>query len=486
MILAFHWRSMAGGDDHMKDLLDDEVLTLPQWLFILSCVAAAVLTFGLVRVDLYSPVSWAALTLLATGCVAIVRARTVFTAVAPLGALTALAALATWHIPRVIDQPFRFIADGEAAERLSIAVIPPAIVDFCTAAVIVGAAFGLVGYMFHRRSRFPGLWVSMGVAVPLAAFAVAFRRLRSLELDLAWAVFGIALASIGLVAATSVARAADYPGRETALGLYALGVMAAISLGASMSLNTTWLTVALAAQLPAAAWVQRRRAIKGLPVVMLLVAGLVLSRLVLLNFLPGPRLAIKADALWILYSYGVPAAAFALAAGLSWERGALHLSATLESGTVAILMALASLEIRYFVNGGTITGGEYSFLEASLNSIAWLTSGYCLYRRLRTSPRFVYLWGSRVLISLAAVQVVALQILTMNPLSNLISIGSFPVFNELFLAYAVPAMIALLLLREAVRQGHKTMGLLAVLAALMLVYIEVTFETRRLFHYPFP
>ena len=47
-------------------------------------------------------------------------------------------------------------------------------------------------------------------------------------------------------------------------------------------------------------------------------------------------------------------------------------------------------------------------------------------------------------------------------------------------------MIALLLLREAVRQGHKTMGLLAVLAALMLVYIEVTFETRRLFHYPFP
>ncbi len=99
-----------------------------------------------------------------------------------------------------------------------------------------------------------------------------------------------------------------------ALGLYAAGVIAFLSLAAAMSLREAWLTVALSLQLPLLALVYRRIAVRPLEVLAALVAGAVLVRLVLNYGVLDYPLSGVPLLNWVLYGYGLPALSFAGAA----------------------------------------------------------------------------------------------------------------------------------------------------------------------------
>ncbi|GGC56869.1 hypothetical protein GCM10011504_39000 [Siccirubricoccus deserti] len=189
----------------------------------------------------------------------------------------------------------------------------------------------------------------------------------------------------------------------------------------------------------------------------------------------------------LLAAYGVPAAGFALAAVLFGRRRDDALVAVLEAGALAFLAALVLLEIRHALAGGSLDpDGDWSFREAALD-VTGLALLATLARWLdqRLGGRQVLGWGWRLLLGLAAV--LSLRLVLDNPaFSDGAVLLRFPVFNELALAYAVPALLAALAARALARPGGMafdpllTRGLAGY--ALVAAFAWVTLTVRHRFH----
>src|SRR5205807_2034992 len=100
---------------------------------------------------------------------------------------------------------------------------------------------------------------------------------------------------------------------EIALACYAIGVLGGTIVAATFALGDAWLTVALSLHLPAMGWIDGRIRLKALRWLALGVAGIVLVRLVLNPYVVDYPLGPVPIVNWLLYGYGVPAAAFIVA-----------------------------------------------------------------------------------------------------------------------------------------------------------------------------
>jgi uncharacterized membrane protein len=183
----------------------------------------------------------------------------------------------------------------------------------------------------------------------------------------------------------------------------------------------------------------------------------------------------------VVYGYGVPALAFYVAAKLFRDAKTPLLLTMLQAGALLFAVLLLSFEIRLFV-AGSLDNLHYGLLEQSLHSIAWLAVGTALAVRHQLSANQVAFWGSRILLVLATAQVVVGQLIHANPFYTNVFVGDWPVFNTLFLAYAVPAAFAFFL---AYRFRNDTPIWPAGLAAMLgfaLVFFYLTTEVRHAFH----
>ena len=389
--------------------------------------------------------------------------------------------LATWHLPEIVTLPEQIILGGRALGTLPAPVLPPEFSMFAFVAAAVSLWFGGAGYYAASRSASPVHWASISTVVPILALSIAFWRLAESGAELAWTAGAMVLASVATLAAVRLRDCPDSDRLGQAVGVYALAVNAAISLGATMALENAWLTVALATQLPAAAWVHNRTGIPALRWVAFVIAATVGARLLLTHQLPGIEWGVPKNWVWILYGYGFPAVAFALAARWFRKSADDRLVLTLESGAIAIAVAMVSLEIRHLVGEIDWVPGRYSLVEQSLHSISWLVSGYALYRRCRIEQRVSTEWGAKILIGLAAVQIAISQVLISNPLRTGESIGIWPLFDVLALAYLVPALLAIAVYFEAKRQEHDRVRIGAGIAAGLLLFCFLTLEVRHVF-----
>ena len=331
--------------------------------------------------------------------------------------------------------------------------------------------------------RYRGVWAAVSAAAPVALLAVGFWRIQYFAIDLQWTVAGLGVAALLLRAAVQVARDRDRPGMPGALAAYAMGVVAALSLAMAMSLEQAWLTVALSLQIPALAAIHDRLPLAGLRRMTWIVAGIVMSRLVLNFQVFDYSVGILPGLGWTIYGYGLPCAGFWYAARRFHTHGDVALVRFLEAGALAFGVLLVSLQIRFWTEGD-IGAASYSFLERSLQTVAWLAIAYGLYLRSDGSGRDTFGWGWRLLGGVAAAQLVLLQILG-GPLWRPIAVGDYPVANLLLLAYGLPALFAALFFRVANSRrsgGDRHVATIAGILVLVLIFIEVSLEVRRAFH----
>ncbi len=144
---------------------------------------------------------------------------------------------------------------------------------------------------------------------------------------------------------------------------------------------------------------------------------------------------------------------------------------------------LISSQIRLFV-AGSLDSVHYSLLEQSLQSIAWLSIGTVLAIRHQRRSSVLTLYGSRVLLGLAALHIVFVQLYYSNPVLMQEFVGDYPVVNTLFLAYAVPAAFAFFL---AIRFQHQIPAWPALTSAILgfiLVFAYLSMEVRRAYQGP--
>ncbi len=281
----------------------------------------------------YMAAPMAALALLSLACLGAGLLRPEERWLAAMAAAADLLAAAAWQIPA------RALAAG-APGPLDRALDPllwlaPSASPLAQALWLVGALWAMAGTLAAWRAPRPGFWAGLAVAVPLAALAVGYRRLAGFALSppLAWTALVLAAGNLALAE-----RAARRPALRPAQAAYAVGVAGALALGAASVLEKGWLTLALAALLPAMGWValrlelpEMRRPARWLATIILIRAGLGLDP----DLLDTGRGMLAA-----MVSCGGPMLLMALAARLFRRQREDGLTALLDGGALLFWLLL--------------------------------------------------------------------------------------------------------------------------------------------------
>ena len=464
-------------------LLDWEGQAAPDRIAASAVLLVGVLLFALVRMDHYGGVSLAVTGIGIAGMLVAARREAAFDTFALAAAILVLAVLASWHLPKIIETHTWFwVLDGQDVGRAEGAILPPPLARFLGVSAIYALILGVGGFAALWGARRPALWGSVSAVTPVLVFTVAYWRIEGFALDLAWTGAALALGPPLLFAGERVQRYRDAPGMTGALGAYAVAVVAASSLALATALEQAWLTVALAIQLPAIAWIAAKLDLPVLRRVAFAIAAIVLARLTVNHHLLDYPMGGVPGLNWLIYGYGVPAVAFFTAARTFRRRSDDGLVTLLEAGALTFAVLLVSLEIRHLTSGGPLDAARYGFAERSVQAIGWLATAYALYVRWPADQRPVVEWGWRLLAGIALGQILLLQILLDNPVASAVPVGNWPFFNLLLLGFLVPAGFAVKFLSTARGRGDARVAHAAAVAALVLGFTWLNFEIRHAFH----
>lgn len=390
--------------------------------------------------------------------------------------------LATWYIPH--SSP----TDAEALAE--VATWGPVARDFLPAEfqtyAITGGLFGLLflagGFAGLWGARRPGFWATISTIMPLVIMTLIYWRIHNYAPNLGWAFTSMGLGALLMFLAERTAHYRDDPGMNAALGAYAVGVTTAVALGLSMLLENAWLTVALAAQLPAIAWIWKRLDVSGLRTTALILAGIVLARLLLNPYVLDYTISGSIPGVnWLLYGYGVPALAFYMARRLFDTGSENRLQNVLEAGALIFAFLLVTLELRSLMSATGSISGSYKFAEQAIQTINGMGFSLLLLRLEGRQRRAFYAWMRHGLMALLVVNIVfvggAEHLLNPN-----VRVGPWPIFNLLLLAYAIPGVLALFLYRAARDIGAARTMLVYGVGGLVLIFLWLNFEVRHAFH----
>lgn len=386
-----------------------EAPMVPRVVWAAAGIIAALLGLVVLAAD-HSVVAQGVLALFALGCMAFGRRDAAFDRVPWLAALVAVVIVAAWQAPEPGD--LAVLAGG------------------------LSVLFGLGGFALLKKGRRRWRWAALAAGAPVALLAAAYARLPAGLPELGWTALALVLAGLNLAAAARVAGRRHWLGMEAALAGFAVGVVAALALAATMALERAWLSVALALMLPGIGWVAWHTSITGLRRVALLVAAAVLVRLALNPQILDYPLG-QGPFNWLLYGYGVPAIAFWLAARRFRRTAADALVAVLDGGAILFTMLLISLQIHHLMNDGLGVAQPPTLAEISLHTMAWLGGSAVLCVVHHRGGGMVPLWAARVLALLGTASAVGFQAVLLNPVWNVTDTG----IGLLLLAYAAPALL---------------------------------------------
>ena len=389
-------------------------------------------------------------------------------------ALVVLAAMAAWHVPLLVEPALQTesLFPGD--------VLTPSAWRFLAWCGSFGAiAFAVGGALLWGAAR-PWRWAALGVVTPLALFAIGYWRVEDFTASMPWAAGALALGFAFVVLASLVARHREVDGMALALGVLAIGVTASVSFGFTTLLRAGWLSVALALQLPALAWIAARLRVPELRWAAGMIAGAIILRLLLNPWILDYDLGTTPIFNGLLYVYGVPALAFLAAAYMfAREGGRDWVVLVLEVGALAFGTFLVTAEIRHWSGGGSLDGRPGGLLELALHAAAWLAIALALYERAPLLDTPVVRWGWKILGVLGAVAAIGGSLIIGNPLDSREAVGAWPLFNKLGLAYLVPALLAARFAMTATERGQVRLASIVGGAALVFGFVYLSLEVTR-------
>lgn len=443
-------------------------------------IVLAALTFALARVDNYGPVGLGGLAAVGAALAVAARRFARLDGLAAVAAATTVAALALWHLPAILKPQVPVVYEHGLASPGWAPHLPPQAAGFLNACLFFGGAYGLAGFAALWGAGRPALWAAVSVATPLLLMAAAYWRVAALATDLFWSAAALGLAGLFLAAAARAGSRREAPGMAGVLGIYAGAVTAAISLALAMALRDAWLSVALALELPALAWIYRRLPIEALRAIAGIVAVVLCARLA---FNPDVFHYARATAVgdhWPVYGYGVPLAATYLAWRDFARRPAEWLDAWLRALVFAFAALLAAFELRTaLLRAEPLTA--FAASREAMGAIGWLALATGLEDPAGRGARAVS-WVRRALFAAAALAVVTFPLVLRNPAWRAdLPVGEWPIVNALLLAYLAPAGLMLAFARQMRTVETRAVVLAAAGLALALGFAWVTLETRHAF-----
>ncbi|WP_024513705.1 DUF2339 domain-containing protein [Bradyrhizobium sp. Tv2a-2] len=367
----------------------------------------------------------------------------------------------------------------------------PAITDQSVTLHLVTAAifalgFGAAGFLAQGRAAnaiVPVVRSSTAVFVPLALLVALYARIAHLDRSIPFAILAVLPAAAFGAATEILSRRASRPGLSISTALFATGTLGALALAFTFALEKGWLTIALALMSLGTAWIAMQRPIPFLRSLAAILAAIVVTRIGYEPRIAGDAVGTTPIFNWLLWGYGVPAAAFWLGTHFLRRRGDDAPLRAVEAAAILFTVLLAFMEIRHAVYGGDIYRVIPSLAELALQVSVALAMAIGLERlRIRTGS-VVHNVGAVLLTVFAGVVGVFGLLLAENPMLTSVSLEG-TVINLLLLAYALPAVL-MLLLSYAVA-GLRPVAYANTIAggALVFALAYVSLEVRRLYHGP--
>jgi uncharacterized membrane protein len=289
------------------------------------------------------------------------------------------------------------------------------------------------------------------------------------------------LAALYAIATELLGKRTPRPGLAAAGALFATGAVAALALALTMALEKGWLTVALALMVPGVAWVSDKRPLPALRVLAAIVGMIVLARIGWEPRIVGRAVGTTPIFNWLLYGYGLPAAAFWVGGYLLRRRADDVPARMIDSGALLLTVLLVFLEIRHFINHGDIYRASASLTELALQVCVGLALTIGLEHVRRRTRSIVQDVGALLIAALTLAAIVLGLFLSQNPLLTGRPVGG-PFVNLILLGYGLPAVLAALLalFSRGVRPQAYSAAAAIIAVALALGYL--TLEVRTLFH----
>ncbi len=299
-------------------------------------------------------------------------------------------------------------------------------------------------WLLQRRVESPAFWVGLGCFTPLLMLALGYYLFTAFTADWAW---GGAALILGLIYMTlskmALERTESYLSGDLVRVLLISSTHLGLSLAAVIWLMDATLTLAFAVQLITLSLLQQRYGLQLLPWVIRLVLAVVICRLTFNPWL----LTYDSGTHWSLWTYG--GSTLCAFAGAWILRRDPKMTAWLQGAGAHLLVLTLAAEVRYWLYDGDIFRHEYTFLEASLNTLIWGSAGCVYLWRARLSEhlqRFYQLIANLHLLA-AAGNYLLWVVLWYNPLWHATEISSTPLWNLLLLSYGLPTLLLLALWR---------------------------------------
>jgi uncharacterized membrane protein len=347
---------------------------------------------------------------------------------------------------------------------------------------ILYAATGFAAQAGARATAVAIVWSATAAFAPVAILVALYVHVAGSAVSLPFAAAALATAALYASATERLFRRPPRPGSATAAALFATAAIASLALALTFGLEGGWLSVGLALMVPGIAWIAT---VRPLPALRWLVATLVV--VVMARIAWEPRIVADPGALpifnWLLYGYGVPAAAFWLGGFLLRRRDDDAPARIADAGAILFTVLLLSVEIRHYATGGDIYATSAGLAEAALQVLALLALAIGLERlRVRTGS-IVHDVGALVVAGLGFAAIVGLLVLFDNPWWSPVDVGG-PVLNLILLGYLVPAILIVVLatVTRATRPAWYHTVAIATATGLGLLYLLL--ETARLFRGP--
>ena len=469
---------------------DDAAVVDPQGSAVLA--GLGVVALFILRLDYHAAWFGAAWILAAAGVVAILGFTGVQIAAAAAASacagLVALAALMLW--PAAVGSPAYWPSSAILATRWPAPVEPTWFVLFATVCCLGVAAAAGKRLLDGPRLSFPlaSFYAGAATLTPLGGLVIA-------DLRLAGGAPSIAVATAaGLLGAAFAFGAAQFRDKlsgggdkSTRLGLGALasGAIGAVTAGLMFALDGGALTVALALAAPGTAFIAARLDIAALRWCVAALGVVVAGRLAWEPRIVGEALSATPIFNWLLFGYGVPAAAFGLAARFMRRRA--------EDTPVRIADALAILfsaflvffEIRHAMNGGDPYAHGSSLVEQALLAVSSFGFAIVLTRFDAARGNVVFRYASLAAGTLGMALTAWGLLLRYNPLLDGQPVEGGVILNALILGYLIPALLAgtLAFFARPVRPLWLWGGAGALGGVLVLLYAAL--QARLFFHGPF-
>jgi uncharacterized membrane protein len=437
----------------------------------------------LVLASRHDPVALTAFVVLTAATVAIAWRTEAAAGAVPAAAILAALVMAHWAVHMNVQG--LLAPSGPAAPTIP----EPERYDYGSHLILAAGwavLFGAGGFLAQGRSSralVPMLWSAAAVFAPLAMLVALYYRIAQLDRSLPFAALALLVAAIFGLATETLVKREPRPGAMAGSAMFATGTLGALALALTFALEKGWLTIALALTVPGIAWIVERRPLPWLRWLAAIMVAVVAARVAYQPTIAGTDLGTTPVFNWLLYGYGVPAAAFWIAGWLLRRRADDLPARMVDAGAILFTVLLAVMEIRHYVTGGDIYQHTNGIVEAMLYVNVGMAMTIGLERVRGRTGSIVHNAAALLIAALTLFAILTDLAFACAPCFHSIPVGG-AFFNLVLLGYGLPAVLAITLALIARTTRPISYRVAATITAVALALFYLTLEVRRLFHGP--